>query len=421
MLADEQQPPFEVRDTVAGGRQEPAKVETMKTAAAVLAGNVRDFEETWKCRPGLWVNDILPGRDGSLYLSVPCEVAAVSAGGGKPVQHYPIGQACVYGVLEGEDRKVYVTTNQGDTDRMIAFDRDTGREAWSKDCRAGTFHEQSVAGPDGTLFCASTSYGGGDDYRLVAVNSGDGSARWQFRAGGRIQGKPLFTGTNSVVFGSQDHKLYSLDASTGKKQWDHDSGAPVACPPILGADGSIICLNREGMLTALDPSTGDEKWSCNCGGAWKFSSGAPVCGPDGTIFVADPSTESHVMAIDGKTGKLRWKESRQIWLEAPLVVNTEGTLFVGAKDLKTVFIYDGATGADMGKLEIGEPVTSLAFDEKKKTLLCGTSDGSLVAFKRLSPEERTAAERQSAASNQSELQVDDDTIYIDELKMKINR
>jgi len=42
-----------------------------------------------------------------------------------------------------------------------------------------------------------------------------------------------------------------------------------------------------------------------------------------------------------------WKETRQVWLEAPLVVNSEGTLFVGAKDLKTVFIYDGATGAHL--------------------------------------------------------------------------
>ncbi|MDQ7824947.1 MAG: PQQ-like beta-propeller repeat protein [Candidatus Eremiobacteraeota bacterium] len=386
-------------------------------ASALISETTGKMEELWREKPSKWIDNITINDEGTLFAEGAGETCLISADGsakGK-ISGY---SGCVNGLAPGPGNTLFVATNQGDPDGIFAFDGTTGREKWHRDAKGDTFFGGVTPSPDGTLFASITPYQGSSaEDRLVALDGGSGETAWQFRAGGRIQGKPLLGPENTVILGSHDHKLYSLDRKTGKKRWDFDSGGPIACGIIHGPDGTIIGITREGSLFAVDGVSGAGKWAVPTGEKG-YTSGAPACSADGTVFVITPDTEGVLKAFDGRTGALRWEDRREKWVKASLVADGEGTLYVGCKDSEKVILYDGATGRVKEEIKVGEQVDALAYDDERKVLYCGTSDGSVIAFSRPGagePAENVTAE--APGNGRPELQDEEDFIVIDSLRL----
>jgi alcohol dehydrogenase (cytochrome c) len=154
-------------------------------------------------------------------------------------------------------------------------------------------------------------------------------------------------GNGKVFFGTLDGRLIALDQKTGKKVWDTKltdikkcNGCNFTSPPVLAGDVIIAGptggdLAQRGRLYALNAATGEKAWNFELikddpkswpgtsgehggGGAWLpgqydpkhdlFIVGTSNAAPDfdGTERQGDNLYSATVLAIEPKTGKLRW-------------------------------------------------------------------------------------------------------------------
>ncbi|NQT40878.1 MAG: PQQ-binding-like beta-propeller repeat protein, partial [Planctomycetes bacterium] len=117
-------------------------------------------------------------------------------------------------------------------------------------------------------------------HRIEAVSLADGSRRWSFVAGGRIDGPPTIIG-DSCVFGCRDGWVYALDLSDGELAWRNlaapqrrrimVSGQLESAWPALGpvaiANGTVCAVaGRHNMaeggivVSGFDMSSGKKEW-----------------------------------------------------------------------------------------------------------------------------------------------------------------
>jgi outer membrane protein assembly factor BamB len=119
-----------------------------------------------------------------------------------------------------------------------------------------------------------------------------------------------------------DHKddaeiIRALDLNTGTEKWRHTFAEPgkenmgfTRSTPTV-ENGVVYTVSRYGTVTALDAASGTLKWSVNPVKAhngtlpeWEISS-SPVIDGDKLIAIAG-GENSHVVALDKKTGKEIW-------------------------------------------------------------------------------------------------------------------
>ena len=150
------------------------------------------------------------------------------------------------------------------------------REAWTTDV-GKRITPPIVAG--GMVFVAAV-----DQYTIHALDETDGSSRWKFIAGGRIDSPPTYY-RGRLFFGSADGWLYCLDAADGRLAWRFraapdermlvSDGRVESAWPIHGsvliANDTVYCLAGRSLfldggmyLSLLKPSTGEliatHKW-----------------------------------------------------------------------------------------------------------------------------------------------------------------
>ena len=254
---------------------------------------------------------------------------------------------------------------------------------------------------------------------VYAVNIGTGQIAWKYRAApgeGGLFGPPgsparegVAVGEGLVFVGLSDSHLIALREDTGELVWKtslaapsgEPTGAPSGAP--LYADGLVsIGTNADygyrGQIVAVDAKTGHEAWRFfvvpspgepgsntwpKNNNAWKHGGGAiwlvgtydPALG---LVFYAtgnavpqyggehrpgDNLYTDCVVALDSKTGKLRWHYQvvhHDIWeadvAEAPVLfdaqVNGQSRKAVAA--MRTdgyLFMLDRVTGKPLGKIE----------------------------------------------------------------------
>lgn len=98
-------------------------------------------------------------------------------------------------------------------------------------------------------------------YKLVALNTSNGTKVWEFESKFYLSGATTIY--NNKIFVTTTWKnLYSLDASTGKKIWEYIE--PSSYPNFSGStiyNGILIIGGGYGKLLAFDEASGNLKWS----------------------------------------------------------------------------------------------------------------------------------------------------------------
>jgi WD40 repeat protein len=186
--------------------------------------------------------------------------------------------------------------------------------------------------------------------------------RWRAKVGNGFSGPAVAQGRVFVTdhqFNPEVERVLCFDEATGKPLWVHSypcnykdmeyGNGPRASPTVH--DGKIYTLGTQGHLFCLDAAKGEVVWKKNL--AEDFSgqiprygaTAAPLVVGDILILCAGGQPEASVVALDRKTGDLRWKAlADRPAYSAPIVLKAAGVeqLIVWSADSITGF--EPATG-----------------------------------------------------------------------------
>ena len=179
------------------------------------------------------------------------------------------------------------------------------------------------------------------------------------------QSSPVLAGGHLYVTANEGDQLLTicLDATTGRELWRrqirrtqshkvyraNDPASPTAA---ADDDGVVVFFADFGL--AAYTSEGKDRWTLPLGPFNSFygMAASPILADDMVVLVCDQRNGSFIVAVDRKTGRLRWKKERggapEGWA-TPMVFRPAG----GAAP--ALLIVPGSTRLDAYALENGEP------------------------------------------------------------------
>jgi len=190
--------------------------------------------------------------------------------------------------------------------------------------------------------------------------------RWTFSPKTPFEPTAPVAAGGLVFIGGSDGIVRALDGATGAPRWTAYTGGPVRYPPEI-AGGLAYAGSGDGWLHALDAATGALAWRFRAAPAermipfyggllstWPAAS-APLA-KDGVVYVAAGLTShdgTHVYALDGATGKIRWQENgsghldrfsrRGVSAQGDTLLH-EGRLYLAGGNAVSPGVFDAATG-----------------------------------------------------------------------------
>lgn len=193
---------------------------------------------------------------------------------------------------------------------------------------------------------------------VYKISGHDGSVLWAFalkqayepdrRIGSYLQ----LAVVNDVVYVSLEYRIYALHASSGKELWQYSPQLTVAelaqdhgriWEMII--DKSVMYLQLTyGDMVALDLYDGLLKWD-----HLSFPNGGSFSPYDDTLYASEYSIKEGIIlhAIDGKTGKERWRFERQfVNISRSATFLFDGIVYCSGNPL---YALDARTGKQLWK------------------------------------------------------------------------
>lgn len=266
----------------------------------------------------------------------------------------------IFGAAAAAGDALYFVCDNG---YLFKLERATGKEVWRYDLGDGRVarvlpHPQVFewdwqgATP---VVADGVVYVGAGDGGFHAVDAATGAARWRFATGGRIRNGAAIDGAR-VVLGSADRFVYALERATGRELWRFDTGAEIDSAPVV-FEGKVLVGNRGYGLHALAAATGELVWKTFFWGSWVESTPAVA---DGTIYVG-ASDLRRVSAIDPADGRVLWRSDVRGWTwGTPLVAGDR--IYAGAAGGSPYFFHHVAGLWALDRAS-GRPLWRWPFDE----------------------------------------------------------
>jgi len=98
---------------------------------------------------------------------------------------------------------------------------------------------------------ASMLYFGANKGGMYALNSRDGSLKWQFNIVGSVYSSPALDAAATLFTGSTVGHVFSLAAADGTRYTDLDVRAPVWTAPSIRPDGTVVVADRSSRVYVL--------------------------------------------------------------------------------------------------------------------------------------------------------------------------
>jgi outer membrane protein assembly factor BamB len=189
-------------------------------------------------------------------------------------------------------------------------------------------------------------YGGSIDRKVYAVDIVSGDMRWSSRLSGMILGGVLLAGDTIFVATSRPQgRIQALDRAKGKQIW-RMSTDPIGAPLAL-IDGALVALTQRGEVVALDPRTGKLRWHRRVG----VSRTAAVAAGSGGVLVA---TIDSLVRLNVADGKVTHRVGSPGTVVSPWLAH-RGALVAGTTDSQLVSIRPGDLTVNW-KLRVDAPV-----------------------------------------------------------------
>jgi len=147
---------------------------------------------------------------------------------------------------------------------------------------------------------------GSSDSGMYALRAEDGATIWRFETLGPVQSEPLYDAEEEALyFGSNDGALYKLDTRDGHLLWRFGTNAEVARRPVI-RNGVVFMANANDTLIAIDAKTGALKWHQHRTPAFGMEI-AGYAGPAlGRDKVYTAYSDGIVLAYDIEDGSEQW-------------------------------------------------------------------------------------------------------------------
>ncbi|MFI6558013.1 outer membrane protein assembly factor BamB family protein [Streptomyces griseus] len=155
---------------------------------------------------------------------------------------------------------------------------------------------------------------------------------------------------DGVVIASGD-PLAALDAASGEERWSLPGGAVPGAPLLLG-DGTLYLASGkyDGNVIGYVPGSGKEAWRSHLGKEYRQP--RPVAVDADQVYVIaeilEPDNSSHtnvIAALNSSTGKVVWKEQRDLGTEQNGIhAAVQGRYLVYTDFKKNLTVRDTATG-----------------------------------------------------------------------------
>lgn len=349
------------------------------------AGMVATF--TASADPGNPPNSVAIADNGTVYL----------AGGGKVysltpslAQNWSKSYSSAQGPALSEDGStLYFGAGQtGDPmgpGKIVALNTSDGSEKWNFPTE-GPLHFGPTVGPDGVI------YQGSWDKNLYAVNP-DGTLKWKYETAGAVSYPPSILNCADAAVGQliilgggdahegEDGNIYAFDTS-GNLKWKYDTTRLRVGSPAIGAD-ALIYAAAGPTLYVLD-STGELQWSFGDEKNGNLGIISPAIAPDGTVYVSNSGgpDAAQIYAIDPATHAVKsgWPFSATKGADNGIptfpVVDSEGTVYFGDVANKSIFAVD-KNGTQVFSLATGGKMAEAAPALVGGVLYISSDDGKL--------------------------------------------
>lgn len=229
---------------------------------------------------------------------------------------------------------------------LHALDGKTGRLKWEFKTQGGGV---SAIGPDGTLYVSGLQ----EEKRCLYALDG--------RSGAKIWAMEIDTSTSPAI--DTDGTLYLGVSGHGPKEvvvkeWTEESGGKAAT-----LTQKKLTWVTDPKIVALDGKTGDMKWEFATLGQIHSSpviglNGTIICGTLGQLYVND----INLYALDSKTGRKKWSTSASGHIYSPLSIGDDGVIYaISSENFNAkACAFDGKTGVkkwvfDLGYETMGSP------------------------------------------------------------------
>jgi len=261
----------------------------------------------------------------------------------------------------GADGTVYI----GSYDHNLYAVNADGTKKWEF-ATGDKINSSPAIGIDGTVYIGS------NDSNLYAVNA-DGTQKWVFSTGGRYDGiwsHPVIGSDGTIYVGSGDYNLYAVNPN-GTKKWAFSIGWYIDSSPVIGTDGTVYVGSQYGKLFAINPD-GTKKWVFDTGDAI-FSS--PAIGADGTIYVGSCDTKLYAINPDGTR---KWAFLTGERIDSSPAIGKDGTIYVGSLDHNVYAI--NPDGTEKWAFATGDAIDSSPALGVEGTIYVGSTDHNLYAI-----------------------------------------
>lgn len=154
----------------------------------------------------------------------------------------------------------------------------------------------------GVRMSNATIYFGCTDGKVYAINEWDGSPKWNYAAGDKVQSSPIVYGGMCLV-GSDDYSLHCIDTTTGLKRWTYPTKERVRSSPFIHATSeSVLVGSYDFNLYCIDHVSGALRWKYPAASLIKSS---PVVLNNNVYFT---SFDRYMYCVNLLNGSLVWKQ-----------------------------------------------------------------------------------------------------------------
>src|SRR5215217_1940809 len=227
----------------------------------------------------------------------------------------------------------------GVTGILSAWDTATGKQFWTRDFSKSIDTSKLFCGTsasplmvDGRLVVqvGSDLHGG----QLLALNPATGATEWEWRGLGPGYASPVVieAGGSSQIVSMTEGSIVGVEAKTGKELWSvpfPDEWHENIATPLWTGTHLIVSGTRQGTHAyTLTQSAG--KWQAT--ESWKnpdvaMYMSSPVFG-DGVIYGHSSRKKGQFVAMDAKTGTVRWATEGREGEHASLLLTPQHVVFL---------------------------------------------------------------------------------------------
>ena len=154
--------------------------------------------------------------------------------------------------------------------------------------------------PTGGAFADGLLVAAYEDGSLLAVNTLDGSTRWQVQLASPLTSAPVSDG-RLVFVGDEQGVLHALRLEDGVPAWTFDTGGAIYAAPLVAGE-RVYCPSSSRTIFALNRQDGALSWKWTTSGGLN---GTPALA-NGKLYLG--SNNGRLYALDASSGAGLWRD-----------------------------------------------------------------------------------------------------------------